>query len=264
MLRVEDERVCVSGLSVVSARLEQARDLIAHAAAAGSPRIFVFVNAHSAKLRRESPEYARLLTDADLVVPFVDGSSIQWAARRLGYGDIGRAPGPDVLEAVCALAAESGIPMYFMGGHEGVADRLARVLAERHPGLNVVGTCSPPFGEWSDEDNRKLVDAVKASGAKLLWLGVSAPKQEIWAYNHLEELGIPIACVGAAFNFNSGLAKRAPHNMQRAGIEWIYRLVSEPKRMWRRYLIGNTLFMWDVLRYGKKPAVVKEVPASRS
>ncbi len=244
----------VAGFRVDPSGVKSAGESIHSHVLSATPRVFAFVNAHSAKLRRESPAYARAIADTKRTVCFADGSSIQWAAKRLGYGDIGRAPGPDVLEAVCALGAESGIPMYFMGGHEGVADRLSHVLARRHPGLSIAGTCSPPFGEWSAEANRELIAAVKASGAKLLWLGVSAPKQEIWAYEHLEELGIPIACVGAAFNFNSGLDKRAPHNMQRAGVEWLYRLVREPRRMWRRYLIGNTLFVWDVIRLGKRPS----------
>ncbi len=148
----------------------------------------------------------------------------------------------------------SGIPMYFMGVTKVCRRSAVACSRGRHPGLSIAGSCSPPFGEWSAEANRELIAAVKASGAKLLWLGVSAPKQEIWAYEHLEELGIPIACVGAAVNFNSGLDKRAPHNMQRAGVEWLYRLVREPRRMWRRYLIGNTLFVWDVIRLGKRPS----------
>lgn len=247
----------LAGMGVTPADAVDAARLMHQDISSGAPRLYAFVNAHSAKLRRESPEYMRVLADADRTVPFADGSSIQWAARLLGYGDIGRAPGPDVLEACCALCAESGVPMYFLGGHEGVAENLARALRDRHPGLVIAGACAPPFGVWSDDDNRMLVDAVKASGAKLLWLGVSAPKQEVWAHEFIDEIGIPIACVGAAFDFNSGRAERAPEWMQRAGIEWIFRLASDPRRMWRRYLVGNTLFMWDLIRYGRRPAPLK-------
>lgn len=259
MSRIALERVHVAGMSVARAGLAQAQasEIILSDAAAEIGRVYVFINAHSAKLRRESLAYACVIADEARTVGLADGASVTLAAKLLGYGDIGRCPGPDFLEVCSAACARDGVPVFFMGGHPGVADRLSGMLRDRHPGLNVVGTASPPFGEWPEEDNRRLVQAVKDSGARLLWLGVSAPKQEIWAYEHGEELGIPIACVGAAFNFNSGLSKRAPQNMQKAGIEWMYRLWHEPARTWRRYLIGNPLFVWGVLRHGRRLARVK-------
>lgn len=217
-------------------------------------RTYILVNAHSAKLRRESPAYARLLADTERCVNLPDGASVTYAARLLGYGDIGRCPGPDLMEAVCARAAAEGVPVFLLGGAEGVADALADALRSRHEGLIVAGTATPPFGEWPEEENRRLVEAVKSSGARILFMGVSAPKQEIWAYEHLDELKMPILCVGAAFDFGTGRKSRAPEWMRRAGIEWVHRLLSEPGRMWKRYLVGNTLFVWDVLRYGRKPA----------
>lgn len=219
-----------------------------------TPVVYVLVNAHSAKLRRESPPYAALLADTGRCVNLPDGASVTYAARLLGYGDIGRCPGPDLMEAICARAAVDGIPVFLLGGAEGVADSLADALRSRHEGLFVAGTATPAFGEWSDEENRRLVEAVTASGARILFTGVSAPKQEIWAYEHLDDLGMPIVCVGAAFDFGTGRKSRAPQWMRRAGLEWVHRLLSEPGRMWKRYLVGNTLFMWDVLRYGRKPA----------
>jgi len=135
-----------------------------------------------------------------------------------------------------------------------VADVLADSLRSRHDGLIVAGTATPPFGEWSAEENRRLVEAVKSSGARILFMGVSAPKQEIWAYEHVDELQMPIVCVGAAFDFGAGAKSRAPEWMRKAGIEWVHRLLSEPGRMWKRYLVGNTLFIWDVVRYGRRPA----------
>jgi N-acetylglucosaminyldiphosphoundecaprenol N-acetyl-beta-D-mannosaminyltransferase len=116
----------------------------------------------------------------------------------------------------------------------------------------VAGTATPPFGEWSCGDNRQLVEAVQLSGARILFMGVSAPKQEIWAYEHLDELRMPIVCVGAAFDFGTGRKSRAPEWMRAAGLEWVHRLFSEPGRMWRRYLVGNTLFVWDVVRWGRR------------
>lgn len=253
----EVARVGVAGLLVARAGLHAANELVLGDAAMEQSRVYVLLNAHSAKLRRESAAYARLIADEAHTVGLADGASVTHAAKLLGYGDIGRCPGPDLLEVCSAACARDGVPVFFMGGHPGVAERLANLLGERHPGLNVVGTVSPPFGVWLEDENRRLVQAVKDSGAKLLWLGVSAPKQEIWAYEHVAELRIPIVCVGAAFDFNSGLSKRAPDAMRRAGIEWMYRLWNEPARMWRRYLIGNPLFVFDVLWYGHRLARVR-------
>lgn len=217
-------------------------------------RVYVLVNAHSAKLRRESPVYAALLADADRCVNLPDGASVTYAARLLGYGDIGRCPGPDLMESLCARAASDGIPIFLLGGAEGVAPALADALRLRHDGLIVAGTATPAFGEWSAEESLRLVEAVRASGARILFMGVSAPKQEIWAYEHLDELQMPIVCVGAAFDFGTGTKARAPEWMRKAGIEWVHRLLSEPGRMWKRYLVGNTLFIWDVVRYGRRLA----------
>ncbi len=166
----------------------------------------------------------------------------------------GRAPGPDLLEALSSRAASGGFPVFFLGGREGVVDELADALRRRYPGLVVAGTATPPFGEWSDETSRDLVRQVKESGARLLWLGVSAPKQEIWARRWLDELDMPVLCVGAAFDFSAGRVRRAPVWMRRSGFEWVHRLATEPRRMWRRYLLGNPLFVADVIRWWRRPA----------
>ncbi|MDI6711719.1 MAG: WecB/TagA/CpsF family glycosyltransferase [Anaerosomatales bacterium] len=205
-------------------------------------------------LRRASRAYARLVADTDRCVTLADGASVAYAARFLGYEHVGRCPGPDLMEEVCASAAERGVPIFLLGGGPGIADALADTLGARHPGLVVAGAATPPFGEWSEETNRALVEAVKQSGARILFMGVSAPKQEIWAYEHLDELGIPIVCVGAAFDFLSGRKPRAPKWMRKIGLEWLFRLITEPRRLWKRYLIGNLVFLWDVIRYGRRPA----------
>jgi len=241
-------------MPVVPIGLEDASSLVCRDALAGRGRVYVFVNAHSAKLRRESDAYARVLADMERAVGLPDGASVTKAARFLGHGHIGRSPGPDLLEVCSARCAREGIPVFLLGGADGIAEALAQGLEERHQGLIVSGWATPPFGEWSVEENSRLVDAVRASGARILFMGVSAPKQEIWAYEHLDELKMPIVCVGAAFDFATGRKSRAPQWMRKAGIEWVHRLFSEPRRMWKRYLVGNTLFILDVIRHGRRPA----------
>jgi len=248
-------RANVAGFSISCTDTAGVADVLAQGSPSStSARVYVLVNAHSAKLRRESLGYATLVRDAGNTVCLADGASVTYAARLLGHRAVGRCPGPDLLEASCARLAVNGMSTFLLGGNDGVAESLAESLSERYPGLQIAGTATPPFGEWSAEENERLVAAVKASGAQVLWMGVSAPKQEIWAYEHLEELDIPIACVGAAFDFNTGRKARAPMWMRRAGLEWVHRLFTEPRRMWKRYLIGNSLFLWDVVRYGRQQA----------
>lgn len=244
----------VAGLSLARAGLQAASAQILEDAQARTARVFALINAHSAKLRRESQPYAIAVADTERVVGLPDGASLTFAARLLGCGDIGRCPGPDLLEVTCARAAQEEIPIFLLGGEEGVADALAAALRSRHSGLLVAGTATPPFSEWPEKENRRLVRAVKDSGARILWMGVSAPRQEIWAHRHVDELDMPIVCVGAAFDFNTGRKSRAPAWMRRMGLEWLHRLMTEPRRTWKRYLVGNTLFVWDVIRYGRRPA----------
>jgi len=176
-------------------------------------------------------------------------------ARLTGQGNVGRCPGPDLLERAAARAATDGTTFFLLGGAPDVADDLGAALAKNHPGIRIAGMVTPPFGEWAEDVCRDLVEQVVASGADILWLGVSAPKQEAWALRWHEELGRPVVCAGAAFDFLSGHKTRAPLWMRRAGLEWLFRLGSEPGRMWRRYLVGNAVFLVDLLRFrGRQPS----------
>ncbi len=247
-------RFTVSGILISAGTVLGVTAAILRECDSTAPHAYVLVNAHSSMLRHKSQQYQGVLADMSRVVGLPDGASITYTARLLGYGDVGRCPGPDLMEEISSAAAGQGIPVFLLGGGPGVADALADALRARHPGLVVAGTATPPFGEWSEETNRALVEAVKQSGARILFMGVSAPKQEIWAYEHLDELGIPIVCVGAAFDFLSGRKPRAPKWMRKIGLEWLFRLITEPRRLWKRYLIGNLIFLWDVIRYGRRPA----------
>ncbi len=137
-----------------------------------------------------------------------------------------------------------------MGSSQRVLDLIVKRAAEVYPHLKVV-TYSPPYKpEFSDEDNKAIIDAINAANPDLLWLGMTAPKQEKWTYSHLEELDIHchVGTIGAVFDFFAGTVERAPMWWQRHGLEWLYRLLKEPKRMWRRYIIGNALFLWNMLK----------------
>ena len=145
---------------------------------------------------------------------------------------------------------ERPLTVMFMGSSEKVLDLIVKRAAEVYPRLKVV-TYSPPYKpEFSDEDNKAIIDAINAANPDLLWIGMTAPKQEKWTYSHWEELDIHchVGTIGAVFDFFAGTVERAPMWWQRHGLEWLYRLLKEPKRMWRRYIIGNALFLWNMLK----------------
>ena len=154
------------------------------------------------------------------------------------------------LYAPSAKFRERPLTVMFMGSSQKVLDLIVKRAAEVYPHLKIV-TYSPPYKpEFSDEDNKAIIDAINAVNPDLLWIGMTAPKQEKWTYSHWNELNIHchVGTIGAVFDFFAGTVERAPMWWQRHGLEWLYRLLKEPQRMWRRYIIGNTLFLWNMLK----------------
>jgi N-acetylglucosaminyldiphosphoundecaprenol N-acetyl-beta-D-mannosaminyltransferase len=142
-----------------------------------------------------------------------------------------------------------GKKVFFLGGTEHALRRLHENVLQEFPRLQVVGACSPPFGDWQEEVNHKMIEQINSSEADVLWVGVSSPKQDCWIASYRKELKVKLAIgVGAAFDFHSGTVLRAPLHLQRAGLEWFHRLLQDPKRLWRRYLYGNTHFSLIVIR----------------
>ena len=192
---------------------------------------------------REQPETAAAVRDATLAVP--DGQPLVWALKALGHGDATRIYGPDLMAAFCARAAQRGIPVYLYGGRtpEALAMLQAR-LRERFPGLPIAGSFSPPFRPLSEREQVELAERIDSSGAAVVWVGVGQPKQERWMQEMRPRLSAPLLVgVGAAFDFHAGLVSQAPAWMQRAGLEWVYRLSREPRRLWRRYARYNPRFI---------------------
>jgi len=245
--------VFIAGLRVTPLPLPEAVEAFLSDARSANPRVYAFVNGQSASLRRDDKDYGRALEDPR-TLGLVDGAAVEIAGRLRGLSTIERCPGPDFFTAAAQAAQALGVSYFLLGGKEGVADQVAARLVADNPGLSIAGTLCPPFGHWDDDVSAELIAAVHASGAQALWLGVSAPKQETWATQNAQKLGIPIACVGAAFDFIAGTVPRAPDWMRRLRLEWLFRLVSEPRRLWRRYLVGNTVFIIDAIRYGTRKA----------
>ena len=218
------------------------------------------VNAHSFNTAKKDRLFADALTNGDVLIP--DGVSIvkacKWIKAKSQPKE--RIAGWDLFsfemekleresEELRTKSEESKIVM-FMGSSQKVLDLIVKCAAVVYPHLKVV-TYSPPYKpEFSDEDNKAIIDAINAANPDLLWIGMTAPKQEKWTYSHWNELNIHchVGTIGAVFDFFAGTVERAPIWWQEHGLEWLYRLLKEPKRMWRRYIIGNTLFLWNLVK----------------
>jgi len=199
-------------------------------------------NAWNAVLARREARYADTINAG--VLNLTDGMSLVWASRLLGApAGSERVPGAQLLLGACEAGLERGVRHYFYGGGPGVAEELAGRLTARFPGLQVAGVESPPFRTPSDAELAALAERVAAARADLVWVGLGTPKQDyfIARFQPLVQVGALLA-VGAAFDFLSGRKPMAPAWMQRAGMEWAHRLASEPRRLWRRYLVGNPTF----------------------
>lgn len=183
------------------------------------------------------------LDAASLVV--CDGMPLVWLGRLHGHGLRRRVYGPELMEAFCR-ATGSRYRHFFYGGADGVPEHLAEVMRERH-GIEVVGSYSPPFRPLTPEEDREIIAKIEAARPDVLWIGLSTPKQERWMYEHREKLTVPaVLGVGAAFDLNTGRLSQAPRWMRENGLEWLFRLWTEPRRLWRRYLVNGPRFIWNV------------------
>jgi N-acetylglucosaminyldiphosphoundecaprenol N-acetyl-beta-D-mannosaminyltransferase len=192
---------------------------------------------------QEEPATLQATLGATLAVP--DGQPLVWALHSLGHPRATRVYGPDLMAGFCARAARQGIPMYLYGGRDAPArELLERRLNERFPGIRIVGGHSPPFRPLTAEEDERALSEIDASGAKVVWVGTGQPLQEQWMHRVRPLLWTPLLVgVGAAFDFHAGLVSQAPPWMQRNGLEWVYRLSREPRRLWPRYARYNPRFV---------------------
>jgi N-acetylglucosaminyldiphosphoundecaprenol N-acetyl-beta-D-mannosaminyltransferase len=198
---------------------------------------------HTVVATQDDPELAAAVRGASLVVP--DGQPVVWAMNALGAGLTDRVYGPDLMAASCERGARTGTRMFLYGGRD--HDTLVKLglnLRRRFPGLQIVGGCSPPFHALTDEETDAIVAEINAARPDVVWVGIGVPKQEKWMHAVRDRLDAPVLVgVGAAFDFHAGLVPQAPAWMQSAGLEWLFRLMQEPGRLWRRYLTYNPRFV---------------------
>jgi N-acetylglucosaminyldiphosphoundecaprenol N-acetyl-beta-D-mannosaminyltransferase len=203
---------------------------------------------HTVMACRHDAALREAVLGADLTVP--DGQPLVWALNLLGSRLSDRVYGPELMERACARAARTGRRFYLYGGrNQGALQELARNLRLRHPGVQIVGGYAPPFRELTPDEEASVAADIRRTGAEVVWVGIGVPKQEKWMARMRDRLDAPVLIgVGAAFDFHAGLVPQAPPRLQKLGLEWAYRLLQEPTRLWRRYLRYNPWFVAGFLR----------------
>jgi N-acetylglucosaminyldiphosphoundecaprenol N-acetyl-beta-D-mannosaminyltransferase len=242
------DRISIGHLLVDNCLFNEAAVAIIDYALAGGPPAYVITpNAQHVVLLDEDMRLRKIYRGADLVV--ADGISLVLASRMFGHHIRERVAGVDLFQRLCSLAAERGLRVFLLGGRPGAAERAAAALQGRWPKLQIDNYCPPMGFEESPEETKRVADAVLAFQPHLLFVGFGAPKQERWIFEQGLRLGAVVSIgVGGSFEMVSGIVQRAPLWVQHIGCEWLYRLCMEPRRMWRRYLIGNARFCTIVLQ----------------
>jgi N-acetylglucosaminyldiphosphoundecaprenol N-acetyl-beta-D-mannosaminyltransferase len=247
--RVMPARVRIGNSNVDAVSYEEALDRLIHLAEDGSqPAQVVTPNAQHIVLLERDSLLQKIYSEAALVVP--DGISLVYAARLLGKPLKERVTGVDLFQGLCQRAAERGLRVFFLGGRSGAAEEAAMRLRSMHPQLKVVGTCCPLWGfHLSEGGLHAVAREILAAQPHILFVALGAPKQEYWIHEHGKKLGVPLSIgIGGSFEMVSGAIRRAPRWIQAAGLEWLFRLALEPRRLWKRYLIGNAQFLAILLR----------------
>jgi len=209
------------------------------------PHYVTITGVHGVMESQSDPEVRAIHNRAGLVTP--DGMPLVWASRLAGQRHVRRVYGPDLMLAACRRSLETGWRHFLYGGAEGVPELLATRLADRFPGLEITGAFAPPFRPLTDAEDEEIVQRINAARPDIVWVGLSTPKQERWMASHLGRLEAPVMVgVGAAFDFHAGLKRQAPKWIQGTGLEWLFRLITEPRRLWRRYLRNNPVFLASI------------------
>lgn len=198
-------------------------------------------NVHSVVTASRDVQLAGAIEGADLVTP--DGMPVAWFLRRCGIRDQRRIGGPDLMIRLCELAAHSGIAIYLYGSTPETISALSKNLLSEYPNLIIAGSYSPPFRAQTEQEIADVVTTINSSEAGIVFVGLGCPKQELWMQQQREKIHAVMIGVGAAFDYHAGTLMRAPRWLQNIGLEWAFRLAVEPRRLWRRYLVTNAIFL---------------------
>lgn len=237
-------RVDVLGVGVSAVDIPMAADTVAGWIRDHADRFVCVTGVHGVMESQDDPELREIHNRAGMVTP--DGMPLVWLGRLGGQRHMRRVYGPDLMLEICRRSPAAGWRHFLYGGAEGVPELLAERLQARFPGLEIAATYSPPFRPLTPEEDDAIVTRINDSEADITWIGLSTPKQERWMAAHVGRVNGVMLGVGAAFDFHAGLKKQAPKIFQRSGMEWFFRMVTEPRRLGPRYLINNPRFLWRI------------------
>jgi len=238
--RIKVETANILGVEVATVNLATAVNIVQSLADQSEGAFVGFSNAFNSVMAYFNDEYRDIANRAAMILP--DGMPITWVANWLGYKQCSRVAGPDLMEEMLRCGPANGLAHFFYGAGEGVPEHLAKKYAARYPGLKIAGAYSPPFRPLTQEEDAAIVERINSSGADILWVGLGSPKMEQFIISHIERLSCVQISIGAGLDFLSGTKPRAPRFLQNAGLEWAFRLGSEPGRLWRRHLSTNPIF----------------------
>ena len=232
----------ILGVMVDVVDYESAVDQIVSAAKAGRGFAATALAVHGVMTGALDPEQRFRLNQFDLVVP--DGQPVRWALNLLHSTRLkDRVYGPALMLALCERCVKDGVAIYLYGSNESVLSKLRQQLAKRFPALRIAGAQPSKFRRITADEKRKIVSDIRSSGARLVFVGLGCPRQEVWAYEFRDALSMPVIAVGAAFDFHAGTIPQAPQRLQSVGLEWLYRFAHEPRRLWRRYALLNPMYV---------------------
>jgi N-acetylglucosaminyldiphosphoundecaprenol N-acetyl-beta-D-mannosaminyltransferase len=237
----------ILGVGVSAVNLGLAFEEIARWIEAGERHYVCVTGVHGIMESRRDPELRRIHNSAGLVTP--DGMPLVWILKRAGLAYVDRVYGPDLMEEVSSRGRGRGIRHFMYGASEAALERLEAALRARHPGIEIVGSLSPPYRPLTEAEDDEIVRIINDAAPNIVWVGLSTPKQERWMATHVDRLSAnALIGVGAAFDLCSGMVRQAPRFVQRSGMEWAFRLAMEPRRLWKRYLTNNPLFLLHLVR----------------
>lgn len=238
---MEPSKAIVLGVPVDAISFTQAQNRVLAWGKAHESRYVVLANVHVVVTASREPAFGAVVAAADMATP--DGAPVAWMLRKLGHVGQERVSGPDLMWALLGRCASEGLPVYLYGSTPQTLQLLIERTKFAFPGLQVAGFESPPFRALTAQEDADAVSRINASGAGLVFVGLGCPKQEHWMLAHRGQVNAVMLGVGAAFDFHAGTVSRAPVWMREHGLEWLHRLASEPRRLWKRYLVTNTLFV---------------------
>jgi N-acetylglucosaminyldiphosphoundecaprenol N-acetyl-beta-D-mannosaminyltransferase len=255
-------RVNILGVGVSTINLDMAVGIIDGWIAERTSRYVTVTGVHGIMESQRDPVMRKIHNQAGLVTP--DGMPLVWLSRLHGHAQVDRVYGPDLMLALGQHSLARGYRHFFYGGTPETAELLGQKLSAKLPGLQVAGFYAPPYRPLTAEEDQAAVDLINQSQADIVWVGLGTPKQELWMAEHLGRINAPVLIgVGAAFDFHAGKKKQAPRWIQRSGLEWVFRLLTEPRRLWKRYLVNNPSFLALVLAQALRIKRYKEDWKSR-